>query len=474
MDEKTIIIHGWSDCSESFVKLKKYLSGHGLGPVDTIYYVDYESREDNITFEDVVEGLNDRLQEQGFIDENGNKLCDMNVIVHSTGGLVVRHWLWRYYYRDGDRIADCPVKRLVMLAPANFGSPLAHKGNSFVGMIFKGRHKLGDFFEVGKNILLGLELGSPYQWQLASRDLLVAAPYFTADKIQATILVGGEPYEGLRKLVNKPGTDGTVVISGTTLNMAKLILDYSDPRKPLSWQMVKTAEDIAFGVLHGVNHGSITDPDDAPEAAELLRTALSANGANEFKQHQGELQTLTEKTYANYAQSGPPEVAAKYQQFLLHAIDDQEQNVHDYSLDVYLMKDDNRVSSLLVKKSELTDAEEKFTGQLYDALFSQSHEYTEDSSYRRLLVNVDNVREIIKKAEVDLGNIVISLKVFISAVDKGISFNNDGFQNIVIYRTNEKKPMTFFYENTTTLVEIRARLQISNEYVDVGLEPKDH
>ncbi len=42
-------------------------------------------------------------------------------MVHSAGGPVIRHRIWRYY---AGRIGECPVENLVMLAPANFGSPL--------------------------------------------------------------------------------------------------------------------------------------------------------------------------------------------------------------------------------------------------------------------------------------------------------------------------------------------------------------
>src|SRR6056297_3846219 len=157
MSEYTLIIHGWSDCSSSFVAVKKQLQKHGIGDVDTILYGDYQSREDNITFNDVIDGLNDQMIEKGLIEPNGKKKADLNIVVHSTGGLVIRHWIYNYY---ADRIDECPVKRILMLAPANFGSPLAHRGKSFLGRLVKGRWKVGDLLEVGRNLLDGLELGS--------------------------------------------------------------------------------------------------------------------------------------------------------------------------------------------------------------------------------------------------------------------------------------------------------------------------
>ena len=61
MATKTVILHGWSDCSASFRHIKSLLEAEGLGPADTIFYADYESREDDLTYNDTIDGLNDAL-----------------------------------------------------------------------------------------------------------------------------------------------------------------------------------------------------------------------------------------------------------------------------------------------------------------------------------------------------------------------------------------------------------------------------
>lgn len=157
-----------------------------------------------------------------------------------------------------------------MLAPANFGSPLAHRGKSFLGSLVKGRWKVGDLLETGKQLLHGLELGSPFQWELAHHDLIIKNPYFNAEQIQLSVLVGIEDYNGIRGWINKPGTDGTVVIAGTSLDSAKLVLDFSKPEsssskgekdsyKPYKWEMKNPPKDFAFSVLKGLDHGSIVE-----------------------------------------------------------------------------------------------------------------------------------------------------------------------------------------------------------------------
>ena len=35
--------------------------------------------------------------DKGLIEADGTKITDLNIVVHSTGGLVIRHWIWHYY-----------------------------------------------------------------------------------------------------------------------------------------------------------------------------------------------------------------------------------------------------------------------------------------------------------------------------------------------------------------------------------------
>ncbi|MGV8364783.1 alpha/beta hydrolase, partial [Pseudomonas aeruginosa] len=100
----------------------------------------------------------------------------VDVVVHSTGALVLRDWLTRHFDP-----ASAPVKRFLMLAPANFGSPLAHKGRSFIGRVLKGWNRFVG--QTGTQVLKGLELGSPYSWQLAERDLFGAEAWYGAGRL---------------------------------------------------------------------------------------------------------------------------------------------------------------------------------------------------------------------------------------------------------------------------------------------------
>jgi hypothetical protein len=485
---RILIIHGWSDCSASFRDMKDFLIRRGIGEVEHIYYADYESREDNITYEDIIDGLNNELILKGLVYNNGRSDYELKIVVHSTGGLVVRHWLWRYYGKTG-RIADCPVTNLVMLAPANFGSPLAQMGKSFLGGLVKGRWKVGDMLETGRIILDGLELGSAYQWTLAHHDLLSEQKYFLPAFIKTVVLVGDKDYTGIRGWLNKPGTDGTVVIAGTNLNSAKLCLQFtqpdnlSDSTAGHSWVTTQPVSDIAFGVLSGLDHGTIVseagvESEAATAVSNLLVRALQLGDEAEFRTLQADLARLTEEAYAL---SGNP----RFQQFLVHAVDDQDRPAVDFTLDFSVYRKDRAEGIVVMEQPqtaegdnlEQTAVEYDYSRQVNDVINGQTHTFSRDSSYRRLLVNTTELAALIasmdREPELAAG-FGIFMKVYVPAVDRKIGFYTKNLQNILIYDSDNKNPAapSFFYPNTTTILEIQ--VDRVNGYVNVATVPQEH
>ena len=125
-----VILHGWSDRSATFKPLAHLLAAKlNIQDVSIISLADYLSLEDEIRFDDIVTAMQAAWQHRELPTTPGS----VDAIVHSTGGLVIRDWLQRHYQTDG-----APIKNLLMLAPANFGSPLAHKGRSFIACAYKG------------------------------------------------------------------------------------------------------------------------------------------------------------------------------------------------------------------------------------------------------------------------------------------------------------------------------------------------
>ena len=170
---EVLIVHGWSDSYESFQPLKNLLVAAGYQTTQ-VFLGTYASLRDHVTFDDLATGLQRRFVE---MEKAGTLKLDpfsLDVIVHSTGGPVVRHWL-NHYLKDvcGGDLARCPVRSLIMLAPANFGSRLAAQGKSALAKLFKGGMKTG--FETGKRILEGLELSEvePGEYDMTCLPLLI-------------------------------------------------------------------------------------------------------------------------------------------------------------------------------------------------------------------------------------------------------------------------------------------------------------
>lgn len=210
----TLIIHGWSDTSKSFRPLARFLeeSGHD---VRNIFLGDYKSLKDEISLEDVGQAMHRALLDH----ELPLARHSFNVVVHSTGGLVVREFL-RQFCRDdagGPDPALSPIRNVLMLAPANFGSPLAKMGKSMVGRLFKGWKWEGPF-ETGKRLLDALELGSPISFELAERDLFDDAfPIFDPAHVRATVMVGSAAYDSrMKRMIHENGSDGTVRVASAT------------------------------------------------------------------------------------------------------------------------------------------------------------------------------------------------------------------------------------------------------------------
>jgi len=212
-----IIIHGWSDEGESFLPLARALEQRTGRPVESLWLGHYVSLDDDIRMSDVVHGLTRAWRAAKLPDTAGAT----DVIVHSTGGLVIRDWIATRYT---GRKRKPPVRNLVMLAPANTGSPLAHKGRAFYGRVMKG-FTSRKRFQTGTQILKALEMASPYTTELAARDRFAANPY-RPGAVRATTIVGNTGYGGISSLANEDGSDGTVYVATANPDCARLTVQF--------------------------------------------------------------------------------------------------------------------------------------------------------------------------------------------------------------------------------------------------------
>jgi len=351
MPGQVVLIHGWSDDSGSFHNLRDFLVASGYA-VEQIWFGDYPSMEDDVRIEDAARRMHNVVSS---LIQNGTLTPPFDLIVHSTGGLVAREWI-ASRYPDG---RDCPVKRVVMLAPANFGSRLAALGKSMIGRVAKGWN---NWFQTGTQMLRGLELASPYQWQLARRDLLDpvgsgTGPY-GAGKVWPFVIVGGRGYTGMmRQIVNEDGADGTVRVAAANLNAVGFTIDFSTGAKqptPTPW--APRAGDIRFplAVLPDRNHGTIVDPALATGAADSAAAVLGqlvldalrcdtdqryrdiAEAWDAISEQTADLARDAEKRSALFG-SDAPEAEALHQffQVITYVRDDDGRPIEDYFLEFY-------------------------------------------------------------------------------------------------------------------------------------------
>ncbi|MDX1920741.1 MAG: hypothetical protein SFU25_08430, partial [Candidatus Caenarcaniphilales bacterium] len=255
------------------------------------------------------------------------------------------------------------------------------------------------------------------------------------------------------------------------------------------WSGSQPINDFAFGVMQKVDHGSIIEQ--AAQESEISQIVLKALKADTqvFENLKKELAAITEETYRTTKKS-------KFQQFLIHAIDDFDEPVNDFTLEFFLLKKaDKQIENFAVlgKTVHNIEEDEQRWSMLFNRLISMDfHKHTIDPSYRRFLVDLDETAAQLHKAKAELGgDILLTMKISVPAIDKGIYYETDNLQNIIIYDSSAPVTsiggsyngsangssdgsggLTFFYPNTTTLIEMKVNR--ANKYVTVGLDARKH
>ena len=351
-DRDVLIVHGWSDTSKSFSPLVDFLNSAGFKAV-SLWLGDYISLDDDVKIEDVAKRLEALVREKLA---NGEIKAPFDMIVHSTGGLVARQWISTYYFDD---ITQCPLKRLVMLAPANFGSKLASMGQSVLGRLLKGWN---NWFHTGKEMLSSLELSSPFQWRLVQRDLLVpdgeenGRVLYGENGVWPFVLTGTHPYpSALRQIVNENGADGTVRAAAANMNTRGVTIDFSKDEATPEIRFWENRSETAFpcAILPDRTHASIIDPDNADIKADataqqklgkLILTALNCETFDTYRQMAVEWRQISEETSALAGDESnrsalfldgdkDPEFFHQYIQINVHVVDDHGADVTDYVIE---------------------------------------------------------------------------------------------------------------------------------------------
>jgi hypothetical protein len=323
MSRDIVLIHGYSDQGKSFRTWRDKLCGDPARDVKTIGIGNYQSLTDEVTIKDLADGLDRALWHRFQNDEQ-----EFDAIVHSTGMLVLREW----FVRDRRRLKR--LKHLVAIAPATFGSPLARQGRSWLGAVFKGQHHLGpDFLAAGDAILDGLELASPYTWDLAERDVFNEQPYFddSPDTPYVFVFCGTEAYTGIRELVNSPGMDGTVRWAGAGLNTRKIILDLTRTRPdPERIEIEKwMGTNVPVHLMAGMNHGTILS-DPTAELVDLVKKSLTVGSREEFAAWLREADA-----HGRAAKTAADPTKGAWQQVIVRCTDQRGDPIRDFHIRLY-------------------------------------------------------------------------------------------------------------------------------------------
>jgi pimeloyl-ACP methyl ester carboxylesterase len=428
-----VLLHGYSAEAKSMMRWRDELVGRGYDAT-TLHVGQYVSLANEVTIKDIAEGFDRALRLRAGLEPDE----PFDAIVHSTGGLVIREWLATYATRTKR------LKRLIGLAPAMFGSPLAHKGRSWMGALFKGDKDIDnpDFMEAGRLVLSGLELGSSYSWRLAERDLVERPIYDDSpDTPFPFIFIGLKDYGFLKRLfVDEPGSDGTVRWAAAGLNTRKIEIDLTrepgadeEPRVTVQpWAELN----IPLVLVPDVNHGTIVS-DPPKELVDMVSEALAV----EDKEAYGEWV----ERYSVHAQERWRSIdKPHWQQFVTRAVDERGDPVRDYYLEVGS-----------VENGEFVAVED----------FSlEAHPFTDDTSYRCFHINLSKLEpERHQSLQLRLtalsGSTLVAYHGYGSETFRGSGEAEqdpgvwDAQIDLTKYLADSK--VEFFFPFTTTLVEIR-------------------
>jgi hypothetical protein len=381
--------------------------------------------DDAVTFDDLARAMSRAWAREKLPTNPGS----VDAVVHSTGGLVIRAWVAKNFKPD-----TVPIKNIAMLAPANFGSPLAHKGYSFIGRVVKG-WKSEKRFETGEKLLKGLELASPYTWDLAMRDRFGRDDFYGKGRILCTVLVGNSGFNGISAAANEEGSDGTVRVSTANLNCAYLDADFAtDPRAPRT-KLTLSEGNVAFGVMGGENHRTIRGKFQNADTLKFLLKGLTVRD-DEFQAWCNELGKHTASTMKDGAGKL---YTHGFQNTVVLVRDDAGSDVRDYFIEFYV---EGRKSGW-------------FEEMFHEEVIRTVHPHTDASAYRSILIDCTRLHEEVQKKN---GRMKVSLTAFPEFLkNRNVGYRTFADADIGGIPIPFEKLKNWFQENRTLLVRITLR-----------------
>ncbi|MCK7593042.1 phospholipase [Pseudomarimonas salicorniae] len=349
MSKKRVLafVHGWSVThTDTYGGLPEALQQQAAAAgleieVKDLWLGRYISFHDEVTLDDLARAM------QHAITQDLGAPASFSCITHSTGGPVVRRWVDRYY---GPRnLGDCPLRHLLMLAPANHGSALAVIGKSRLGRI---KSWFGGV-EPGQGVLDWLCLGSDGACDLADRTTRHQA---RGTRYWPCVLSGetvdNKFYDFLNSYLVEKGSDGVVRLAAANMNYTYFRLDQRGDElieghfgkahalavrpglaarpDPSPFFVIPGAshsgEDI--GIMRSVKPGNVARK---PVVEQLLR-CLKVDSPAEYDRLLEEAATFTEETQRAHANSQYGGVLRRFVMLVFRIRDDEGRVISDYDL----------------------------------------------------------------------------------------------------------------------------------------------
>ena len=310
-----VLIHGYSAESKnsdpasiegiygSMPQALRTLYGNtGVVEIDLSRYV---SLEDGLHLDDISRAFDRALHSADYTHLLSQ---GFDVIIHSTGALVIRNWLRKFSPRPS------PLSNLIYLAGANLGSGWAHIGK---GQLAKwGRLVFQTGTERGVRVLDALELGSEEAIDLHLFFTEAANSPDQVYKVYEHIIVGSQPdvswYEAPLRYASENGSDGVVRVAASNLNFIYCKLGATAEAIALDWQSVTTELEsnlartgersvyyevkrlslpgkdgraqlpfaIPYECAHSGDKGIVTGENCRPQVLKLIEQAIASNDAN--------------------------------------------------------------------------------------------------------------------------------------------------------------------------------------------------
>jgi hypothetical protein len=339
-----VFVHGWSVTNTDTygglpIALMKNAPPGTEIKVEHLYLGKYVSFSDEVNVDDIARGMQNAVNVEIMPKlKTGERFA---CITHSTGGPVVRKWIDLFFK---GRLNECPLRHLVMLAPANHGSALAQLG--------KGRLSRMKFFfegvQPGIGVLEWLELGSDQSWALNASWLDYGC--LNAD-LYVFVLTGQSIdrkfYDNLNSYTGEAGSDGVVRAAAANMNYGLIRLLQQDGGFKLEKE--RQPEKFAFGILPGRSHSGedigimrSVKPDDngSHPAVQWVLQCLSVNNATSYRKLIKELSNLTDKTQMDERVRKTKElfvierefITNRYCMLVFRIVDDRGNELIDYDV----------------------------------------------------------------------------------------------------------------------------------------------